>query len=620
MVKIVTTSFGTKFNPAVERLGKQIEEMHNGYVFGVITESTIMRDKKLHSLKNFISNNEFVKKNSKGFLWYVWKPWVLLRTIVDLKENEVFVYVDAGTEVSFDGKKNFQILIDLAKSKGTFFFRNPQIIKDYTKPDVLDFFKDSDVDFNKNQIAAGVVFMRNDFQTRKLLKEWCRLSLLSNGFLFDDKGFSNHRHDQSILSIIIQKYKFHISNYPIWFSTGDYRSNELISYPIHTFRNPYKDSLLPIFKKINKIPNRFWKLLKNNEKLYLYLVRILFYVSRSNSSKIIWNEKWERIWDLYEENDFTQLYHRTAGDLRDLSMSSNYNFKLDVLRRDIIISKDGVFKDLKTNIVYYNQYKQFGKFSDNIHFKSADVKLKGSYVPLLSLNDNNFFHFIYDLLYKAVYAKNFEEDFTCIIKDNFLWKIELLELFGLKYIIQKSNFIEIEGALMINSPIYSGEPSGEVCNVLNKNLPKISCSGNSPKKVFIFRKKARTRRIINEELFQILNEIHGFVFIELEDLSISEQIELFQNAEIIIAAHGAGLSWLFACNSECVVIEIFSKNYLNYLYARVSEKMGLKYYSFICESDVSRDRFDPDIIVTEEVIKKVLTIVENRLIKSVIIG
>lgn len=612
MVKVITTSFGPKFHPAVERLGSQIEDMQNGYVFGVITESAIMGDKKIHSLKKFIVNNAGAKNTSKGFLWYVWKPWVLLRTIVDLDENEVFVYLDAGTEISIDGKKNFKGLIDFAKKNGTFFFRNPQIIRDYTKPEVLDFFNKSEINFDKNQIAAGVVFMRNDFQTRKLLREWCRLSLQNDGALFDDKGFNNHRHDQSILSIIVQKYEFQITNYPIWFSNVDYRSNELISYPIHTLRNSHKVSLLPIFKMINRIPNRVWNLFKNNEKSYLYLIKILFLISRIKSNKIIWDEKWERIWDVYEENEFKQVYHRTAGDLRDLSVSWKYNFRLEVVRRHIIIGKTGVFKDLGTNIVYYNQYKQFGKIIDNVLFKTPKVKLQGNYVALLSLNDNNFFHFIYDLLYKALFVKTLNQDFICIIKGDFVWKTELLELFGLKYIIEKSNFIEIENALIVNSPIYSGEPSIEVCNILNKCLPKVSRNKNLPKKILIFRKKAKTRKIVNEDSFLILIEKYGFAFVELEDLSISEQIELFQNAEIIIAAHGAGLSWLFACSSECIVIEFFSKNYLNYLYARVSEKLNLKYYSFICESEFSRDRFDPDIIVSKQIINDVFSILEEN--------
>lgn len=609
MVKIITTSFGSKFHPAVERLGRQIEDLQSGYVFGVITESTIMHDKKLHSLKKFIIDNANVKNTSKGFLWYVWKPWVLLRTIIDLDENEVFVYLDAGTEISIDGKKNFQAQIDFAKKNGTFFFRNPQFIRDYTKPEVLNFFHSSGINFDKNQIAAGVIFMRNDFQTRKLLREWSRLSLQRNGSLFDDSGFNNHRHDQSILSIIVQKYKFQITNYPIWFSTIDYRSSELISYPIHTLRNPSRVSLLSSFKKINKIPNRFWNVLKNDQKAYLYLVKIFSIISRTKSTEIIWDEKWEGIWAIYKENEFKQIYHRTAGDLRDLSVSWKFNFRLKVVNKHIIISKLGVFKDLNTNIVYYNQYKQFGKITDNILFKTP-VKLQGKYVALLSLNDNNFFHFIYDLLYKALFVKNLNLDFVCIIKDNFIWKTELLELYGLKYIIEKSNFIEIENALIVNSPIYSGEPSLEVCNILNKYLPKILRNKNLPKKILIFRKKARTRKIVNEDSFFILIEKYGFVFIELEDFSITEQIELFQNAEIIIAAHGAGLSWLFACSSDCIVIEFFSKNYLNYLYARISEKLNLKYYSFICEAEFSRDKFDPDIIVSKQIMKDVISILE----------
>ena len=611
MVKIITTSFGSKFHPAVERLGKQIENLNNGYVFGVVTESSIMQDKKLHFLKKFINDNGAVKNSSKGFLWYAWKPWILLRTIVDLDENEVFVYIDAGTEISIDGKKNFQKLIEFAKLNGTFFFRNPQIIRYYTKKEVLDYFQDSEIDFDKNQIAAGVIFMRNDSQTRKLLREWCRLSLHDNGALFNDNSFLNHRHDQSILSIIVQKYKFKISNYPIWFSNVDYRSNELTSYPIHTLRNPYNVSLLIVSELINKIPNRFWSLFKVNEKLYLFLAKFIFLVYRNKSNKIIWNENWERIWDVCNDDQFIDIYHCTAGDLRVLSTLMKYNFSLKILERNIMMHKTGVFKDLGTNVMYFNQYRQFGKVIDNLKIGKSDLKLKGNFVPLVSLNDNNFFHFIYDLLYKALFAKKLNKDFVCIIKDEIAWKKELLELFGLNYVVVNNDFIEVENALFVNSPIYSGEPSIEVCNILNKLAPRVFENKKLPKKVLIFRKIAKSRKIVNDDCFFELVE-QGFEFVELEDLTILEQIELFQNAEIILAAHGAGLSWLFTCNSNCLVIELFSANYLNYVYARVSAKLDLDYHSFICESEYSRNRFDPDIIVSNQIINEIFSLLEKR--------
>ena len=617
VVKVISTSFGSKFNPAIQRLGKQIENLELGCLFGVITERNIDEDNRLARYKNFISENRAKKYTSKGFLWYTWKPWVLLRTIIDLKENEVFVYLDAGTEVPREGKNNFKILIELARNNGTFFFRNPQIIRDYTRPEVLGFFSSDTIDFDINQIAAGVLFIRNDFQTRELLREWCRLSMFNNGYLFDDEGYVNHRHDQSVLSIIIQKYKFHVTDYPIWFPRIDYLSRELFFYPIHTLRNSNKFSQLDILYLMAKIPNRFWIIIKYNERVLNLIYGFLLLMYRSKSAALFWNENWERILDVYAEVGSTRLYHRTRGDLRDLLEIELYNYRLKVLNRHIVITQFGVYKDLDTGVSYSNQYRQFGKIEEALFIKRPGIVVNDnkSYLPLLSLNDNNLFHFLYDLLYKAIYLKSTDEEFICIVKDDLTWKIELLNFFGLNYIILNTKIIEIERALLVNSPIYSGDPSIEVCNILNESLSKHIINISVSKNLLILRRRSKTRRVLNHEYFQILIEKYNFIAVELEDFSISEQITMFQNAEVIVAAHGAGLSWLFGCRLGTIVIELFSENYLNFLYGRISDKLNLKYYSFICQSDHERSRSDPDIIVTNRTVNEIEIILKKNQIK-----
>ena len=45
--------------------------------------------------------------------------------------------------------------------------------------------------------------------------------------------------------------------------------------------------------------------------------------------------------------------------------------------------------------------------------------------------------------------------------------------------------------------------------------------------------------------------------------SVSDQIHFFQNAELIVAPHGAGLSNIVFANPECRIIEINQSNYFN---------------------------------------------------------
>lgn len=78
-----------------------------------------------------------------------------------------------------------------------------------------------------------------------------------------------------------------------------------------------------------------------------------------------------------------------------------------------------------------------------------------------------------------------------------------------------------------------------------------------PKKFFISRSKAEHRRITNEA--DICTELgkRGFQTVYLEELAVLEQIALFNNAEFIVAAHGAGLTNLLFAKPGTKVIEIF---------------------------------------------------------------
>ena len=77
------------------------------------------------------------------------------------------------------------------------------------------------------------------------------------------------------------------------------------------------------------------------------------------------------------------------------------------------------------------------------------------------------------------------------------------------------------------------------------------------KRVFISRKDAPFRKIINEDdLFKIL-ETRGFKSYVLGQLSVVEQISLFHNAEVVVAEHGAGLTNILFCKPKTKIVEIF---------------------------------------------------------------
>lgn len=82
-------------------------------------------------------------------------------------------------------------------------------------------------------------------------------------------------------------------------------------------------------------------------------------------------------------------------------------------------------------------------------------------------------------------------------------------------------------------------------------------SSNFAKRIFISRKDAPKRKILNEDEIFRLFEAQGFVRYELSTLSVAEQIALFNQAEIVVGEHGAGMTNCLFCKPGTKVIEIF---------------------------------------------------------------
>ena len=76
------------------------------------------------------------------------------------------------------------------------------------------------------------------------------------------------------------------------------------------------------------------------------------------------------------------------------------------------------------------------------------------------------------------------------------------------------------------------------------------------RRIYISRDKAGWRKVVNErELMQTLRR-HRFERFFLEDLSSQEQIQLFQEAEVIVGPHGAGLANVVFTPPGATVIEL----------------------------------------------------------------
>ena len=115
---------------------------------------------------------------------------------------------------------------------------------------------------------------------------------------------------------------------------------------------------------------------------------------------------------------------------------------------------------------------------------------------------------------------------------------------------------------------------------LIKKYQIIELPFSEKKLIYISRKKARLRRTINEKSFNSELTKRGFETFDLEGLSLKKQIEIFFNAKLIIATHGAGFTNLIFSKNDLTFLEIFSKKYGSKDFIRISNILDIKRYEY----------------------------------------
>lgn len=130
---------------------------------------------------------------------------------------------------------------------------------------------------------------------------------------------------------------------------------------------------------------------------------------------------------------------------------------------------------------------------------------------------------------------------------------------------------------------------------IKKVTPKrLRCKVN---RIFISRiatHKGRQRCILNEtELFNSLQS-YGFKRYVLEQLTIEDQIALFYDAEIVVAAHGAGLANIIF-SQEIKLLELFPTTFVLPHYYFLSKSLGHNYKYWCGQAKGKYDNFDVEI-------------------------
>ncbi|MEQ1840036.1 MAG: hypothetical protein ABL994_06495 [Verrucomicrobiales bacterium] len=139
--------------------------------------------------------------------------------MLDSEEDDVIVYADAGCGISTTplAKHNLKEWVELVRVHPThrLALQMQYIEENYTKADVFHALGCAEEEFRKGgQHVGGIFFLMNTGENRSFVAEWMKYCIEDRYRLVSDypsripnpAAFKEHRHDQSLFSLLIKKY------------------------------------------------------------------------------------------------------------------------------------------------------------------------------------------------------------------------------------------------------------------------------------------------------------------------------------------------------------------------------------------------------------------------------
>jgi capsular polysaccharide biosynthesis protein len=250
----------------------------------------------------------------------------------------------------------------------------------------------------------------------------------------------------------------------------------------------------------------------------------------------------------------------------------------------------------------------------------------GTVAVLCARGDNNFYHFMLDVLPRLAMIERTRDLSTVdlfAVHRSLPFQRELLDMVHLppERTLDASVHRHLGAELLVapSLPALNNQTPRWVCNYLRSKLINVVHDApmrQGPTRVYISRGLRRhSRKVTNEADVVDLLARWEVEAIRLEEMTIAEQIALFRCAELVIAPHGAGLANLVFCGAGTKVIEIFDPGYVNVCFWKLASQVeGVEYHYVLGEqagSLTSRgdlERVSADITVNLERLERLLAL------------
>jgi len=215
----LTFGAGGSWPDAAVRLARQAEA--TGLFSSVNVETG---DEIFDRHPSFRAHEDFVRNNPRGWGYWLWKPFLIQQYLERIPEGDLLLYLDAGCEVLTWNASKLGALLDKALKRQVMLldFRDLPIfnISFWSKQSWLDKaareYPSRRRQIEVPKVSAGCIALVRCEPTLRLARAWLNACSAQGYRYIDDRpssvpnrqAFFENRHDQSILSILVEHFGF----------------------------------------------------------------------------------------------------------------------------------------------------------------------------------------------------------------------------------------------------------------------------------------------------------------------------------------------------------------------------------------------------------------------------
>ena len=169
----------------------------------------------------FKTKNTHILNQPRGSGFWIWKPYLILKKLLEIEEGDILCYNDSKY-LWLKNVRQFETNILTGRNIGVYMNKPTSLFfieKEWTKFDALALmnikhennFRNNVI--NSNQAWAGFILFRKTFNPIRFVGEWLTyvqdqriVTDATSIFGPENSNFRDHRHDQSVLSLLCKKW------------------------------------------------------------------------------------------------------------------------------------------------------------------------------------------------------------------------------------------------------------------------------------------------------------------------------------------------------------------------------------------------------------------------------